>query len=170
MITYLISSNFSKKISPQYYRRYNFPCFRSSHWKCSVRKGVPRNFAKFTGKHLWKSLFFNKVAAWGDCFWSFLCLLSKISYLFHLMEFKYLLFCSSRFAWRQRFQFDQKVCSKEFDVAFFMVRGISLRKSFWMVNTWRTSVRKRLKGSNLSISNTHTFLTNCCTKPCPRFF
>ena len=28
----------------------------------SVRKGVLRNFAKFTGKHLCQSLFFNKVA------------------------------------------------------------------------------------------------------------
>ena len=30
-------------------------------WKCSVKKGVLRNFAKFTGKHLYQSLFFNKV-------------------------------------------------------------------------------------------------------------
>ena len=36
--------------------------FRSSHRRCSVKKGVPRNFAKFTGKHLCQSLFFNKVA------------------------------------------------------------------------------------------------------------
>ena len=36
--------------------------FRSSHQRCSVRKGVLRNFAKFTGKHLCQSLFFNKVA------------------------------------------------------------------------------------------------------------
>ena len=35
---------------------------RSSHWRCSVKKGVLRNFAKFTGKHLCQSLFFNKVA------------------------------------------------------------------------------------------------------------
>ena len=28
---------------------------------CSIRKGVLRNFAKFTGKHLCQSLFFNKV-------------------------------------------------------------------------------------------------------------
>ena len=35
---------------------------RSSHWRCSVKKGVLRNFAKFTGKHLSQSLFFNKVA------------------------------------------------------------------------------------------------------------
>ena len=34
---------------------------RSSHRKCSVRKCVFRNFAKFTGKHLCQSLFFNKL-------------------------------------------------------------------------------------------------------------
>ena len=35
---------------------------RSSHRKCSVKKGALRNFAKFTGKQLCQSLFFNKVA------------------------------------------------------------------------------------------------------------
>ena len=35
---------------------------RSSHKRCSVRKGVLRNFAKFTGKYLCQSLYFNKVA------------------------------------------------------------------------------------------------------------
>ena len=35
---------------------------RSSHRRCSVEKGVLRNFAKFTGKHLCQRLFFNKVA------------------------------------------------------------------------------------------------------------
>ena len=34
---------------------------RSSHRRCSVGKDVLRNFAKFTGKHLCQSLFFNKV-------------------------------------------------------------------------------------------------------------
>ena len=31
-------------------------------WRCSVEKIVLKNFAKFTGKHLCHSLFFNKVA------------------------------------------------------------------------------------------------------------
>ena len=35
---------------------------RNSHRRCSVRKGVLTNFAKFTGKHLCQSLYFNKVA------------------------------------------------------------------------------------------------------------
>ena len=34
----------------------------SSHQRCSIKKGVLRNFAKFTGKHLCQSLFFNEVA------------------------------------------------------------------------------------------------------------
>ena len=41
---------------------------RSSHRRCSVRKGVLRNFGKFTGKHLCQSLSFNKVAGLA-CFW-----------------------------------------------------------------------------------------------------
>ena len=33
---------------------------RSSHQRCSVKKGVLKNFGKFTGRHLCQSLFFNK--------------------------------------------------------------------------------------------------------------
>ena len=36
--------------------------FRNSHQRCSIRKGVLRNLAEFTGKHLYQSLFFYKVA------------------------------------------------------------------------------------------------------------
>ena len=36
---------------------YHRKIFRSSHWKCSVRKGFHRNFAKFTEIHLCQSLF-----------------------------------------------------------------------------------------------------------------
>ena len=35
---------------------------RSSHRRCSLKKGVLENFAKLTGKHRCQSLFFNKVA------------------------------------------------------------------------------------------------------------
>ena len=52
---------------------------RSSHQRCSLKKGVLRNFAKLTGKFLCQSLFFNKVAGlrpatllkkrlWHTCF------------------------------------------------------------------------------------------------------
>ena len=32
-----------------------------SYQRCSIKKGILKNFAKFTGKHLCQSLFFNKV-------------------------------------------------------------------------------------------------------------
>ena len=35
---------------------------RNSHWSCSVRKAVFRNFAKLTGKRLCQSHFLNNVA------------------------------------------------------------------------------------------------------------
>ena len=45
--------------------------FRSSQQRCPVKKGVLKNFVKLTGKHLYQSLFFNKVAGlklWHRCF------------------------------------------------------------------------------------------------------
>ena len=39
-----------------------FVFFKSSLQEMFCKKGVVKNFAKFTGKHLWQSLFFNKVA------------------------------------------------------------------------------------------------------------
>ena len=39
--------------------------FRSSHHRCSMAKGVLRNFTKFTGKHLCQSLFLDEVAGLG---------------------------------------------------------------------------------------------------------
>ena len=59
MIIYSISSNLCKKNSLQWL--YTFSSFSSSHWRCSVRKCVLRYFAKFTGKHLWQSLFSMKL-------------------------------------------------------------------------------------------------------------
>ena len=45
-----------------YIEKFEKILLRSSHQSCSVRIGVVRNFTKSTGKHLCKSLFFNKVA------------------------------------------------------------------------------------------------------------
>ena len=42
--------------------KFNAMLFRSSHQRCSIKKGVCRNFTKFAEKHLCQSLFFNKVA------------------------------------------------------------------------------------------------------------
>ena len=56
----LILRKFSQSFKLYFHAVYDI-C-RSSHRRCSVRKSVLRNFAKFTGKRLFQSLFFNKVA------------------------------------------------------------------------------------------------------------
>ena len=45
-----------------HYKSSNSTKIRSSRPEVFCEKGVLRNFAKFTGKHLCQSLFFNKVA------------------------------------------------------------------------------------------------------------
>ena len=63
-----ISWNFSEHLTEPGYRfgNYHFSepanTLRNSHRRCFVRKGVLRNFTKFTGKHLCQSPFLNKVA------------------------------------------------------------------------------------------------------------
>ena len=42
---------------------YKINTSRSSHQRCSMHESVLKNFTKSTGKHLCKSLFYNKVAA-----------------------------------------------------------------------------------------------------------
>ena len=42
--------------------------YRSSYWRCSVRKVALRCFVKFTGIHLYRSLFLNKVAGFNNTF------------------------------------------------------------------------------------------------------
>ena len=43
---------------------------RSSHRRCSVRKGVLRNFIKVAGKHLRQSFFFNKETFFTEHLWA----------------------------------------------------------------------------------------------------
>ena len=57
---------------------------RSSHRKCSVKKSVLTNFAKFTGKHLCRSLFFNKKDTLAQVFSYEFCKISKDTFFTEL--------------------------------------------------------------------------------------
>ena len=66
------------------------------------------------------------------------------------------------------FNLIRKFVQREFDVTVFTVREISIGKSFWVVNTWKAQVQKRLKRSTLHF--VQVFLTRYWTKTYPRFF
>ena len=67
-LTYVIFIYILQQLS--WYYNFYFVLFRStisenassSHRRCSVRRGVLKNFLKFTAKHLCQCLFFNKIA------------------------------------------------------------------------------------------------------------
>ena len=77
---------------------FDFQVFLCCFYTCSVRKGVLRNFTKFTGKHLCQSLFFNKFAGiifhrtpLDDCFSDGFCR-HKAKWKF-TFNFKFFLWC-----------------------------------------------------------------------------
>ena len=59
-------------------KKFSWTNYRSMPQRCSIKKRVFKNFAKFTGKHLCQSLFFNnaglrpatllKIRLWHKCF------------------------------------------------------------------------------------------------------
>ena len=66
---------------------------RSSHRRCSVKKGVLRNFTKLTGKHLCQSLFFNKVVGQA-------CNFIKKETLAQVFSCKFCEICKNTFSYR----------------------------------------------------------------------
>ena len=53
--------NITQKRQAEIWTKMRIKSDRSRHRRYSVRKGVLRNFTKFTGRHLCQNLFFNKV-------------------------------------------------------------------------------------------------------------
>ena len=63
----------------------NSPLTEAVSQRCSIKKGLLRTFAKFTGKHLCQSLFFNKVAGLNNkdmslLFWPVTLLIKRLWY------------------------------------------------------------------------------------------
>ena len=50
------------KITPDVNNLHLLEIFRNSHLRCSIKKGVLKNFSKFTGNNLCHGLFLNKIA------------------------------------------------------------------------------------------------------------
>ena len=54
------------------------PSHRNSYQRCSIKEGFLKNFANLTGKHLWQSLFFNRVVGLSPLAKVFSCEFCKI--------------------------------------------------------------------------------------------
>ena len=49
----------------KFFSKFQISFGKSSHRRCSIKKGALRNFAKYRGKHLCQSSFFHKIAGLG---------------------------------------------------------------------------------------------------------
>ena len=85
---------------------------RNSHQSCSLRKGLPRNFPKFTGKYLYQSLFLLKLQTSACSFIKkeampqmFFCEISKKNFLQHVSGRLLLEVFYSRFKFKCSFLF-----------------------------------------------------------------
>ena len=87
--------------------------YRSSYRRCSVKKGVFRNFAKFTGKHLCQRLFFSKflkTSLWHRCFSVNFAKLLRIPFLQNTSEWLLLFLCMfCKFYW-EKFSYNVIQC------------------------------------------------------------
>ena len=73
-------THFSQSTSErlQWLIKYELLIVRSSHQKCSLKKGVLKKFTKFTGKYPCQSLLFNKVS--GEIFSCGFCKIFKSTF------------------------------------------------------------------------------------------
>ena len=110
---------------------------RSSHHRCSMKKGVLRNFTKFTRKHLYQSLFFNKVAGLT------LATLSKKETLAKVFSCGFCKICKNRFFYRT--PLDACFC-----VLWRLATGISQR--FKSVCCWKIDCSKHYRLSKYFIN------------------
>ena len=114
--------------------------FRSSRPEVFCKKGVLRNFAKFTGKHLCQSLFFNKVAG----LWPLACNFIKKEILAQVFSREFCKISKNTF-------FTEHLWTTASAALTFMTYNCSLKTHFKDLNNIRGTVKciTRMNSSHL---------------------
>ena len=112
---------------------------RSSHWRCSVKKGVLKNFAKFTGKHLCRSLFLIKLQAFIKkrllyrCFPVKFAIFPRTPILNNICE-RLLLIIALRVSHHDKASFPSQICFSSFECFRIFFRKIPFNNVFALHN------------------------------------
>ena len=132
MITYPICSNFCKKIICDVIGFTIFYILEAATG-CVLYEEVFLEISQYSQENTCdKVSFFNKVAGWGDCFWSFSCLLLlKISFLFHF---------------NRKMKWKREIPWRSWNIYFFVRVSICLTskisKEIWQMVIWSENVFK----------------------------
>ena len=104
--------------------------FRSSHWRCSIKKAILKHFVIFTGKHLCRGLFLNKVAGHQAC-----------NFIKKRLQRSYFLANIWKFIRRLILKniSEQLHCWKVFCENIFQIRSELSKRNYWWIAVWKVA-------------------------------
>ena len=104
--------------------------FRSSHQRCSIKKAILKHFVIFTGKHLCRGLFFNKVAGHQPC-----------NFIKKRPQHRYYLANIRKFIRRTILKniSERLHCWKVFCENVFQIRSELSKRNYWWLAVWKVA-------------------------------
>ena len=104
--------------------------FRSSHRRCSIKKAILKHFVIFTGKHLCRGLFFNKVAGHQAC-----------NFIKRKLWHRYFLANIGKFIRRPILKniSERLHCWKVFCENVFQIRSELSKRNYWWLAVWKVA-------------------------------
>ena len=104
--------------------------FRSSHRRCFIKKAVLKHFVIFTGKHLCRGLFFNKVAGHQAC-----------NFIKKRLQHRYYLANIRKFIRRTILKniSERLHCWKVFCENIFQIRSELSKRNYWWLTVWKVA-------------------------------
>ena len=104
--------------------------FRTSHQRCSIKKAILKHFVIFTGKHLSRGLFFNKVADHQAC-----------NFIKKKLQHRHFLANIEKFIRRPTLKNStiQLHCWKLFCENLFQIRSELSKRNYWWLAVWKVA-------------------------------
>ena len=102
--------------------------FRTSHQRCSIKKAILKHFVIFTGKHLSRGLFFNKVSDHQAC-----------NFIKKKLQHRYFLANIEKFIRRPTLKNStiQLHCWKLLCENLFQIRSELSKRNYWWLAVWK---------------------------------
>ena len=107
--------------------RNHLTIFRSSHRRCSIKKGILKHFVIFAGKHICRGLLFNKIAGHQAC-----------NSIKKRLRHRYYLANISKFIRRPILKniSERLHCWKVFRENVFQIRSEITKRNYWWLAVW----------------------------------
>ena len=132
--------------------------FRSSHWRCSIKKTILKNFVILTGKHLCRGIFLNKVAGHQAC-----------NFIKRRLQHRYFLANIGKFIRRPVLKNSKLLhCWKVFCENVFQIRSELSKRNYWWLVVWKVAQISQDRIKMLPIIKCYVRRLNSCIRAKPQ--